>query len=179
MNKKQFLTSMIVILLMAVVVMGVAWLLHGPGTDRYIQEKKDTIHFMLTDSDSFTEELDNGGNEAIEKVYKGQSGYVIEVVTQGYAGPVRTMVGVDNSGSVQGITVRDMQETLGLGTQALTDYEFLMQFLLTRGDAEVGENVDAMTGATVTSKAIARAVNIAVGYVTGADTSSGATSWGG
>ena len=40
-------------------------------------------------------------------------------------------------------------------------------------------DVDAITGATVTSKAIVRCVNSAVGYVTGADTSSGATSWGG
>ena len=39
--------------------------------------------------------------------------------------------------------------------------------------------VDGITGATVTSKAIARCVNSAVGYVTGADVESGATSWGG
>ena len=72
-----------------------------------------------------------------------------------------------------------MQETYGLGTQALTDWEFLAQFLRTQGDAEIGSNVDAITGATVTSKAIARSVNSAVGFVTGADTSSAATSWGG
>ena len=47
------------------------------------------------------------------------------------------------------------------------------------GDAEIGTNVDAISGATVTSKAIARSVNSAVGFVTGADTSSAATSWGG
>jgi len=40
-------------------------------------------------------------------------------------------------------------------------------------------DVDAITGATVTSKAIVRSVNSAVSYVTGADVSSGATSWGG
>jgi len=39
--------------------------------------------------------------------------------------------------------------------------------------------IDALTGATVTSKAIVRAVNSAVAYVTGADTVSAATSWGG
>ena len=44
-------------------------------------------------------------------------------------------------------------------------------------DAQV--YVDGMTGATVTSKAIIRCVNSAVAYVTGADASSGATSWGG
>ena len=43
----------------------------------------------------------------------------------------------------------------------------------------MGETVDAMTGATVSSKAIARGVNSAVAFVTGADVSSSATEWGG
>ena len=49
------------------------------------------------------------------------------------------------------------------------------------GTESTGEEtyVDAITGATVTSKAIARCVNSAIAYVTGADVSSGATSWGG
>ena len=90
-----------------------------------------------------------------------------------------------------------MSETLGLGTTALTDHEFLAQFLNTRGDVGIGTNADAFTGATgssdtevstyvdgisgatVTSKAIARSVNSAVAFVTGADIDSGATSWGG
>ena len=57
--------------------------------------------------------------------------------------------------------------------------EFLAQFLNTTGEAAVGESVDALTGATVTSKAVTRSINSAVAYVTGADTSSAATSWGG
>ena len=43
----------------------------------------------------------------------------------------------------------------------------------------LGENVDAISGATVTSKAIVRSVNSASAYVTGADISSSATTWGG
>ena len=89
------------------------------------------------------------------------------------------LVGVSNEGNVTGLQVRSMEETYGLGAEALTDWQFLAQFLRTEGDAEVGSNIDAITGATVTSKAIARSVNSAVGFVTGADTSSGATSWGG
>ena len=45
--------------------------------------------------------------------------------------------------------------------------------------AEAQTYVDGITGATVTSKAVARSVNSAVAYVTGADAVSGATSWGG
>lgn len=89
------------------------------------------------------------------------------------------MVGVSNEGTVTGLVVRDLSETYGLGANALTDTAFLSQYLETSGDAEVGNNVDAITGATVTSKAVTRAVNSAVAYVTGADSTSSATTWGG
>lgn len=89
------------------------------------------------------------------------------------------LVGVYNDGSVSGLVVRELRETRGLGGRALTDTKFLSQFLNTRGDASVGDNVDALTGATVTSRAIARGVNSASAFVTGADGSSSATTWGG
>jgi len=104
---------------------------------------------------------------------------VVATQTYGYAGNIAMLIGVHNDGYVTGLQIRDMEETYGLGAEALTDWEFLAQFLRTEGDAEVGTNVDAITGATVTSKAVARSVNSAVGFVTGADTSSAATSWGG
>ena len=49
------------------------------------------------------------------------------------------------------------------------------------GEEATGEEiyVDGITGATVTSKAVARCVNSAIAYVTGADVESSATSWGG
>ena len=105
--------------------------------------------------------------------------YVIGTTTAGYAGNISMLIGVSNDGSVTGLQVRQMEETFGLGGKALTDWEFLAQFLGTEGDAVVGENIDAISGATVTSKAITRSVNSAVAFVTGTDVDSGATSWGG
>ena len=69
--------------------------------------------------------------------------------------------------------------TFGLGMEALSDAEFLSQLVWSQGDLAVGENFDAITGATVTSRAVANAVNSASAFVTGADVSSGATEWGG
>ena len=89
------------------------------------------------------------------------------------------LIGVHTDGYVTGLQVRSMEETFGLGAEALTDWEFLKQFLHTEGDAAVGTNIDAITGATETSKAITRCVNSAVAFVTGSDADSGATSWGG
>ena len=73
-----------------------------------------------------------------------------------------------------GVVVRDLHETYGLGREALTDTAFLGQFLGTAGEASVGKDIEALTGATVTSKAIAKGVNSAAAFVTGADVSSSA-----
>ena len=56
---------------------------------------------------------------------------------------------------------------------------FLTQLLLDKETLTVGENVDGVTGATVTSKGVVKAVNSAKAFVTGADVSSSATEWGG
>ena len=134
---------------------------------------------LLPGSTTFPEAAYTGDDANIVCVYKGETGFVVGTTTQGYAGPISMLIGVHSDGYVTGLQVRSMEETFGLGAEALTDWEFLAQFLRTEGDATVGTNIDAITGATVTSKAIARSINSAVGFVTGADTSSGATSWGG
>lgn len=141
-----------------------------------LQAKMETL---LPGSTTFTEEAYTGDDANIVCVYKGETGFVVGTTTQGYAGPISMLIGVHSDGYVTGLQVRSMEETFGLGAEALTDWEFLAQFLRTEGDAAIGTNIDAISGATVTSKAIARSVNSAVGFVTGADTSSGATSWGG
>lgn len=142
-------------------------------------EREAMLRALLPGSETFAEEAYNGEDANICAAYKGETGYVVHTLTSGYAGAVSMLVGVSNAGRVTGLVVRDLRETPGLGAKALTDTEFLAQFLNTDGTAAVGEEIDALTGATVTSKAVARGVNSAVGYVTGADTASGATGWGG
>ena len=141
-----------------------------------LQAKMETI---LPGSTTFQEEPYTGDDANIAFVYQGETGYVIGTETAGYAGTIQMLIGVSSDGSVTGLQVRQMEETFGLGGEALTDWEFLAQFLRTEGDATIGENIDAISGATVTSKAIARSVNSAVAFVTGTDADSGATSWGG
>ena len=142
------------------------------------QELQEKMLTLLPGSSSFTQEEYTGEDTNVRAVYKAENGYVILTATQGYVDEIQVLVGVSNDGKVTGLQVRSSRETAGLGGKALSDWEFLAQFLNTDGSAAVGETVDALTGATVTSKAIARCVNSAVGFVTGADTSSGATAWG-
>ena len=176
---RKILVPVITVVLAAVILLG---LYNGFALDRQVNEAHDLqekMEAMLPGSAYFEPEQYTGEDTNIHRVWKGETGYIVETITYGYAGNISMLIGVHNDGYVTGLQVRDMEETYGLGAEALTDWEFLRQFLRNEGDAEVGTNVDAITGATVTSKAIARSVNSAVGFVTGADTSSAATSWGG
>ena len=176
---RKIFVPILTILLATVILLGLYNGLLGVRRSNEDIELHAKMQTILPGSYKFTEEEYTGEDANIHRVWKGETGYIVETVTYGYAGNIRMLVGVCNEGNVTGLQIRDMQETYGLGKEALTDWEFLAQFLRTEGNAEVGTNVDAITGATVTSKAVARSVNSAVGFVTGADTTSGATSWGG
>ena len=176
---RKILVPILTILIAAAILLGMYNGLLGvrkANEEKELQAKMETI---LPGSTTFTPEEYTGEDTNIVAVYKGETGYVVATQTYCYAGNIAMLIGVCDEGNVTGLQVRNMEETYGLGAEALTDWEFLAQFLRTEGDAEIGTNIDAITGATVTSKAIARSVNSAVGFVTGADTSSAATSWGG
>ena len=170
---------MAALLVAALVLLGLYNGLQGTREELAKQELQNKMQTLLPGSTTFTPEEYTGEDSNIVLIYKGETGYVIGTSTQGYAGNISMLIGVSNDGYVTGLQVRSMEETYGLGANALTDWEFLAQFLRTEGDAEIGTNIDAISGATVTSKAIARSVNSAVAFVPGADVASGATSWGG
>ena len=197
---RKILVPILTIVLAAVILLG---LYNGLNEERFVYEMHDLqekMEAMLPGSKVFTPEEYTGEDSNIHRVWKADTGYIVETITYGYAGNIRMLIGVHNDGNVTGLQIRDMEETYGLGAEALKDWEFLAQFLNKGGNftvathgadasssatgdttAAAGEEieVDALTGATVTSKAIARSVNSAVGFVTGADASSAATSWGG
>ena len=177
--KKTVLLSLMAILVMAGVLLGLSFGLKGIATANAQKEHLKIMQTLLPGSESFTLEPYAGEDANIRSVHKAENGFVIETATQGYADEIVMLIAVSNDGKVKGLVVRESHETWGLGNKALTDWKYLSQYLNTQGDAQVGENVDAITGATVTSKAITRCVNSAVSYVTGSDTDSGATSWGG
>jgi electron transport complex protein RnfG len=189
----------IAIVLAALILFGTAFALKGVAADNARDHHLQLMKTLLPGSESFTAEAYSGEDANIVSVHKAENGFVIETVTRGYADEIRMLIGVNLDGKVTGLVVAEAHETVGLGNNALNDHEFLAQFLNKSGSfavATVGEDafsgatgevveadetvdVDAITGATVTSKAIIRCVNSAVAYVTGADADSGATSWGG
>ena len=179
MNRKE-LTWSAGALVLACLVLVLARTVMAPTAERRAaQEQQAMMEALLPGGVTFTPEAYDGEDENITRLWRSETGYVVETVVDGYAGPIRQWTGVDGRGVVTGLVVREMEETLGLGREALNDVDFLAQYIGTAGNASVGEDVDAITGATVTSKSIAKGVNSASAFVTGADVDTSATEWGG
>ena len=189
----------IAILLAAVLLFAISSGLEGIAVANAEKAHIEMMQTLLPGATEFTVEPHTWEDTNILSVHKSDLGFVIETKTYGYAGDITMLIGVNNNGKVTGLVVREAHETFGLGGNALHDHEFSAQFLNQSGSFEVataGEDafsgataevategetiaVDAITGATVTSKAVVRCVNSAVAYVTGADAATEATSWGG
>ena len=93
-------------------------------------------------------------------------GYCIKVEPSGFGGKISMMVGIGTDGEIQGVKITSMSETPGLGAKA--DDNWLSQFtgkkanisVIKSGTAKDSE-INAISGATITSKAVAEGVNIA------------------
>ena len=97
-------------------------------------------------------------------------GYIFTMTTsEGYGGNIQISVGVLNDGTVTGVEILSIKETVGLGMNANTP-EFKNKFtdkktdsfVVTKTGAESDKEIDAISGATITSKAVTDAVNAAI-----------------
>ena len=94
-------------------------------------------------------------------------GTVMKMATKGYSGTIEIMVGVANDGTVTGTNIVTQTETPGLGTK-IQNKEFLNQFngkkaeaVILKKDSPQGE-IDAITAATISSRAVTNEVKKAV-----------------
>ena len=124
--------------------------------------------------------LPGGGDEVaftdesgiVNTVYQGENGFAVEVAPVGFDSAVTMMVGIDNDGNVLGIDIISHKETAGLGAVAAADTAagaaFRDQFVGKSGSVAVskdGGEIDALTGATITSRAVCAGVNAALAVV--------------
>ena len=124
----------------------------------------------------FDNELTDFADESgiVSKVYQGANGYAVEVGPGGFDNTITMMVGIDNEGKVLGISIINHTETAGLGAVAAAGtpagIAFRDQFEGASGAVSVtkdGGTMDAITGATITSRAICVGVNAALDVVAG------------
>ena len=123
--------------------------------------------------------LAGGGDEIaapemalVSKMYQGENGYAVEVTPGGFDNTITMMVGVDNEGNVSGISIISHTETAGLGAIAAATTSageaFRAQFVGLNGTVSVtkdGGQVEAITSATITSRAVCDGVNAALAAV--------------
>ena len=96
-------------------------------------------------------------------------GYAVESISKnGFGGAVRLMVGFDAEGKILNINVLEQKETPGLGTKMADEGNVLLLSLKDKNAAEVnmtvkkdGGHIDALTAATISSRAYAEAVAVA------------------
>ena len=97
-------------------------------------------------------------------------GYIVLVTSsEGYGGDIQMAVGVSNDLIVKGVSFLTINETVGLGMEA-TDEEFLSQFVgkqvdkftYTKSGAQKDSQIDAISGATITTSAVVEGVNAAI-----------------
>ena len=117
-------------------------------------------------ANSYDEVEYTGGDAMVQAVYKaGDAGYVVEVKpATSFSGNLTIMVGVDNTGACSGISITSTGETSGLGSNA-SKPDFQAQFVGKTGEVKVtkdGGDIDALTGATITSRGVCEAVTSAI-----------------
>ena len=147
------------------------------NTEKTVQESLRTVMPIDGDYEDVTDQYSGdpvtvdvtGVSVPVKAVYKAaDEGYVVETMSpNGFGGALDMMAGVDNDGNVTGIAIISHAETSGLGSKS-TDPEWQAQFKGVNGTIGVtkdGYQINAITGSTITSRAVCDGVNAAIAVV--------------
>ncbi|MEY8394886.1 RnfABCDGE type electron transport complex subunit G [Lachnospiraceae bacterium 45-P1] len=119
------------------------------------------------------------GSVAIESVLEGRDasgnvvGYVINSLSKNsYGGAVKLSIGFDMDGTITGVGIREISDTPGLGLKA-KEPAYRDQFIgknadvltVTKSGQAADNEINAISGATITSSATTNAVNAALYYL--------------
>lgn len=185
---KDALALTLITLVAGVALGGVYEITKDPIAKQEAQAKAEAYEQVFTDAAAFEEvemddtliqtirdQLDQEGYKAqsIEEVMRAEDqsgetlGYAFTVVTsEGYGGDIQFSIGVQNDGTLNGISILSIGETAGLGMNADTP-AFKDQFVgkqveklqYTKNGATQDDEINAISGATVTTNAMTNGVN--------------------
>lgn len=185
----KYITKLTVTLLVTcIIVAGLLGLVNGvtagPIAEINQQKTEQAMAEVVSDPSSFqaVAELPQAAVDAataaggtLTELYDGQgAGYVLKVVASGSQGNIEMMVGVDGDGVVTGVSIVDNSETAGIGSKVMENEPLasgtgvLDQFAgksAADGTLAVGTNVEAITGATVSTRGVTTGVNAALAAV--------------
>lgn len=149
----------------------------GVIKQRIIEDSESSRKIVLPDAEKFiklqVEKIKSTGKNdysSVKEAYAAKKGgktigYVFLANPKGYGGEVNVMIGIDEKGTVSGIQIGDNKETPGLGSKA-NDPEFRGQYLnkkfsiinVVKRKVQKDDEVEAISGATITSKAVSKGV---------------------
>ena len=113
----------------------------------------------------------SGAGATVTEAYEAQAGgstigYALKIVASGSQGNIEMMVGVDTEGAVTGVSIVKNSETSGIGSKVMSNENGVLDQFIGKSAADgtlsVGKNVDAISGATVSSKGVTTGVNAAL-----------------
>lgn len=141
--------------------------------DQAAQDKKNAAMTAVLPADSYEPVAYIGEDPTISEAYRaGDGGYVFLIEPAGsFGGGLKMMVGVDGGGTVSGVEIMESAETPDLGDNARKP-AFLHQFVGKSGGVRVardGGSIDALAGATITSRAVCAGVSSALAAAAGLD----------
>ena len=140
----------------------------GPIADIQAQKTQEAIAVVLPGAGDVEEMPLSGDTGIVSAIYTSEAGFAVEVTPGGFDGEITMMVGIAD-GAVTGISVISHTETPGLGAVAAANNAkgeaFRGQFVGQSGVLAVGDQIDGMSGATITSKAVVTGVNAALEFV--------------
>ncbi|MCI7742429.1 MAG: RnfABCDGE type electron transport complex subunit G [Clostridiales bacterium] len=175
---KKILKLTLILFLISAIVAGVLGVVNEVTKDR-IEEQKQIktakAYAAVLPSEGYEElELDLSAYSNIDSISKatGGEGYVVKTSFSGAQGNITMVVGVDNDYKCTGISIISHAETSGLGANAASTSDvgvtWRAQFVgqdKNMAITKAGGTIDALTGATITSRSVAEAAANAISVV--------------
>lgn len=148
-----------------------------PIAEQQIKIRDAALNSVLNDCQFTPVEADLSEQPVIREIYLAKkndeiNGYAFKLVTkEGYGGEIELIVGINSDATISGIDIIKHSETPGLGANADSD-KFKNQYkgkpteqlTVVKGGGASDTEIDALSGATISSRAVTNAVNVASQY---------------
>ncbi len=167
---------MVVCLLAAISLAAVNYVTKKEIERRSAEELREKLQVVFPSAERFermnlSHDLSSRSGVSVLEVYhaligEDRVGYVLRVSVMGYGGEMVLLVGISaQEKKIMGIQVLEHQETPGLGSN-ITEERFLSQFVSKSLDDpfEIKRDIQGVTGATISTKAVIRACQEAITY---------------
>lgn len=157
--------GVVLLLVCAIVTLALSlvnFLTEGRIADNKINAMNAAVKEIFPNSTA-SQEIEYVYSEPVAGVYKvmqndSHIGYAVSVIPSGFGGDIEMLVGIDHRGEVSGVRILALSETPNVGSK-VAGADYLSGYDGKTGDLVLGTDIDAISGATVSSRAVLSGVN--------------------